>query len=162
MPEHKLKQTLNYRQIKKPFFCLKYIFPRKRLFIKRKFAHHYKGSDCYMKVIDIYFFYATTGFPHRRSSLWGRKAGAVFANSCSQKLSRHKCVWKIKLGHVSTCLQLKNICFPPPKSAPDPPGCFRTSQPMCSTCLQLKNSCFPPPKSAPDPPEWPLGPSGSI
>ena len=117
------------------------------LFIKRKFEHHYKGSDRYMEMIDIYFFYATTGFPHRRSSLWGRKAGAVFANSCSQKLSRHKCVWKIKLGHVSTCLQLKNICLP---------KCLCSSQAMCSTCLQLKNSCFPPPKSTPDPPGWPL------
>ena len=167
MPEHKLKHTLNYIQIKNHSFVSNIFFHERDeatnvLFIKRKFAHHYKGSDCYMKVIDIYFFYATTGFPHRRSSLWGRKAGAVFANSCSQKLSRHKCVWKIKLGHVSTCLQLKNICFPPPKSVPDPPGCFRSSQPMCSTCLQLKNSCFPPPKSAPDPPGWPLGPSGSI
>ena len=93
---------------------------------------------------------------------WFPIAGPAFANSCSQKPSRHKCVRKMKHGHVSTCLLLKNICFPPPKSAPDPPGCFRTSQPMCFTCLQLKNSCFPPPKSAPDPPRWPLGRSGSI
>ena len=46
----------------------------------------------------------------RRSSLWGRGAGAVFATSYSQKPSRHKCVRKMKHGHVSTCLLLKNIC----------------------------------------------------
>ena len=66
------------------------------LFIKRKFEHHYKGSDRYMEMIDIYFSLLPRGAP-RRSSLWGR-------------------------GHLSTCLLLKNICFPPPKSAPDPPG----------------------------------------
>ena len=33
------------------------------LFIKRKFEHHYKGSDRYMEMIDIYFFFAPTWCP---------------------------------------------------------------------------------------------------
>ena len=106
------------------------------LLIKRKCEHHYKGSDRYMEIIYIYFFFAPTWCPPQVQPLGERTS-----------------------LHMSAA---EEHLFPPPKSATDPPGCFRTSQPMCFTCLQLKNSCFPPPKSAPDPPRWPLGRSGSI
>ena len=74
------------------------------LFIKRKFEHHYKGSDRYMEMIDIYFSLLPRG-ASRRSSLWGR-------------------------GHLSTCLLHRHICQRCQRSAPTPtpmaPACHNS------------------------------------